>query len=437
MFYKETAFQETEIGRIPKDWAVKYVSELFQVETGTTPSTTKKVDYWEKGTVNWLTPADMSKSDGAIYISSGERRITEKAVKDCNLTVMPKGSLVLSTRAPVGYVAVLSEESAFNQGCKGLMPREYEDVCPEFYYYYLMSKNQILNNLSSGSTFKELSKGMLEKVRVVFFKPREQKAIVEVLSCVDLAIQKTDEVIAKTERLKKGLMQQLLTEGIGHKEFRDTEIGKIPRDWETFVLSSLLEKDIITYHLDGNHGEMYPHEEEFVNEGVPFLSANMISYGKIDFSKTKYVSEERAKQFRKGIAKDGDVLLAHNATVGPVAMLETSLPYVILGTTLTSFRCNPLYLDKYYLRYFMEGPLFQRQLQRIMKQTTRNQVPITAQRKLHFTVPAMDEQRKIAQPLCAIDEKLELERWEKSRLERIKQGLMDLLLTGKVRVKVD
>jgi type I restriction enzyme S subunit len=203
------------------------------------------------------------------------------------------------------------------------------------------------------------------------------------------------------------------------------------------VLDHLIEKDLISYHLDGNHGEKYPREEEFVSEGVPFLSANMISYGKIDLSKTKYVTEERARQFQKGIAKDGDVLLAHNATVGPVAILSTDLPYVILGTTLTSFRCNQSYLDKHYLRYFIEGPLFQQQLQRIMKQTTRNQVPVTAQRKLHFIVPAMDEQRKIAQPLCAFDEKLELERWEKSRLERIKQGLMDLLLTGKVRVKVD
>src|SRR4030042_6318032 len=231
MFYKETEFQESPIGKIPRGWQVKATDDLFVVETGTTPST-KQETYWKGGTVNWLTPTDLSKLNGKLRIKSSERKITEKALKETNLTLMPKGSIILSTRAPVGYVATLEEDATFNQGCKGLIPRRTFDILTEFYSYYLSNKKKLLQNLSSGSTFLELSKNRLEKFNMPYLPMPEQKAIVGVLGVVDSAIEFADKVIAKTERLKKGLMQKLLTEGIGHKEFKDTEIGKIPKEWD-------------------------------------------------------------------------------------------------------------------------------------------------------------------------------------------------------------
>jgi len=412
MFYKETAFQETAIGRIPKDWTMKYVKELFQVETGTTPSTTKKVDYWEKGTVNWLTPADMSKSDGAVYISSGERRITEKAVKDCNLTVMPKGSLVLSTRAPVGYVAVLSEESAFNQGCKGLMPREYEDVCPEFYYYYLLSKKQILNNLSSGSTFKELSKEMLEKVRVVFLKPREQKGIVEVLSCVDLAIQKTDKVIAKTEHLKKGLMQKLLTEGIGHKEFKDTKLGKLPISWDTVKLADLFE------FLDNKRIPLREQERAKRRGVYPYYGAQGIIDWIDDF-----------------IFEGEHVLLAEDGANLRTKVLP--LAYRVSGRFWVNNHAHVLRLKKDLPLDFFVYALNFFDISAYVVGSAQPKLNQGDAQKISLPFPSIAEQQRIAMILSTLDSRIELDRKQKASLNRFKQCLMDLLLTGKVRVKVD
>jgi type I restriction enzyme S subunit len=313
----------------------------------------------------------------------------------------------------------------------------YEKAKAYLPYLFYSLKHRELSQFASKTTHPIITQTFLNNLLTQLPPLGEQRAIVEVLGVIDLAVAKAGEVIAKTERLKKGLMQTLLTRGVGHKEYKQTPIGTVPAEWQVIQLSSLIEKEVITYHLDGNHGELYPREEEFVSEGVPFLSANMITDGVIDLSKAKYVSEERARRFRKGIAKDGDVLFAHNATVGPVAILNTTLPYMILGTTLTSYRCNTDYLYNHFLKYYIESPYFQRQLQRIMKQTTRNQVPITAQRKLSFVVPSMDEQRKIARMLIELDKKLNFERKEKGKLERVKRGLMDLLLTGKIRVKVD
>jgi len=427
MFYKETASQETAVGRIPKDWAVKCVNELFQVETGTTPSTTKKVDYWEKGTVNWLTPADMSKSEGAIYISSGERRITEKAVRDCNLTVIPKGSLVLSTRAPVGYVAVLSEESAFNQGCKGLIPRKYEDVCPEFYYYYLLSKKQILNNLSSGSTFKELSKEMLEKVRVVLLKPREQKGIVEVLSCVDLAIQKTAGVIAKTERLKKGLMQKLLTEGIGHKEFKETEVGKIPTTWEVKSLEETCLAIIDCPHTT----------PKLVKKGFLVIKNFNIHNGELLLEPAFYTTEDEwFVRTKRCVPKKGDVLFSREAPIGEACLAPANIRFS-LGQRTMLLRPNGILLNPTYLVHVFYSPHIKRKLRNLEAGVTAHHVNVADIRRLRIPLPPLGEQEQIGSVSDAVDEKLSLERKSKANLERTRQGLMDLLLSGKVRVKVD
>jgi len=195
-------FKDTEIGRIPKEWEVKKVIDLFKVETGTTPSTKQK-EYWDGGHINWITPADMSKLNGKIYIKDSERKITEKGLKETNLTLMSTGSIIISTRAPVGYVAIIEGNATFNQGCKGLIPKNTNEINPEFYTYYLLSKKTTLEHSSGGSTFKELSKNTLEKFKVPLPPLPEQQKIAEILSTVDKRLELLRE--------KKGLMNDLLT----------------------------------------------------------------------------------------------------------------------------------------------------------------------------------------------------------------------------------
>ena len=203
-------FKDTKIGRIPKEWEVKKIIDLFGVETGTTPSTKQK-EYWDGGDIIWITPADMSKLNGKIYIKDSERKITEKGLKETNLTLMPTGSIIISTRAPVGYVAVIKDNATFNQGCKGLIPRNKNGINPEFYTYYLLSKKTTLENLSGGSTFKELSKITLEKFKIPLPPLPEQQKIAEILSTVDKRLELLRNKKEKMERVKKGLMNDLLT----------------------------------------------------------------------------------------------------------------------------------------------------------------------------------------------------------------------------------
>ncbi|MEN3016386.1 MAG: restriction endonuclease subunit S [Candidatus Methanosuratincola petrocarbonis] len=202
-------YKQTPIGTIPKEWEVNKVSDLFDVLTGTTPST-RQSEYWNEGTVNWLTPTDLSKLNGKIHIKNSERKITERALQETNLTLMPKGSIIISTRAPVGYVAVLEEPTAFNQGCKGLIPKKHNGILSEFYCYYLLNKKQMLENLSSGSTFKELSKERLQNFNMPSPSFTEQKKIAELLLTIDkkLDIERSEKV--RLEYIKRGLMDLLL-----------------------------------------------------------------------------------------------------------------------------------------------------------------------------------------------------------------------------------
>ncbi len=131
-------------------------------------------------------------------------------MNETSLTIMPKGSIIVSTRAPVGYSAVLDEPATFNQGCKGLIPKT-ERVCSEFYCYYLSSRKQLLENLSSGSTFKELSKKRLQDLLVPVPSFSEQREIAEVLLTIDKKIEIELSERTALERIKRGLMELLLT----------------------------------------------------------------------------------------------------------------------------------------------------------------------------------------------------------------------------------
>ena len=208
---KESNFKHSEELdlEIPKGWKVVRVRDLFDVYTGSTPSTKVK-KYWDAGTINWITPQDLSNLGDSIFIGSSERRLTETAIREHSLSVLEKGAIVLSTRAPVGYVAVLAKESTFNQGCKGLASKADAEVVPEFYCYYFSRIRNRLEDLSSGSTFIELSKDDLEKLWVPNPPESEQKKIARTLSTMDEGIQKERQKVADLMMTKKWFMQNLL-----------------------------------------------------------------------------------------------------------------------------------------------------------------------------------------------------------------------------------
>ena len=217
-------------------------------------------------------------------------------------------------------------------------------------------------------------------------------------------------------------------------EYKKTDLGIIPDKWIIKSIQQLIDDSFITGHLDGNHGELYPRSHEFISDGVAYIGANDFVDGNVSFENCKFLNLKRASQFRKGIAKDGDVLFAHNATVGPVALLRTKEPFVILSTTATYYRCNLNKLNNLYLKAVLQAQFFVKQYQAVMAQSTRFQVPITTQRKLSLVIPPFVEQRAIATALSDIDTLLAGLSKLIAKKRDIKQATMQQLLTGKTRL---
>ena len=419
---KESIFEETPVGRIPKDWKSKKVLDLFTVETGTTPSTKRK-DFWSGGTINWITPTDLSKLDNHIQIKSSGRKITDKALKETNLTLIPKGSIILSTRAPVGYVAVIENPATFNQGCKGLVSRNPLTISPHFYGYYLSTKKQALQNLSSGSTFLELSKERLAQFSVPYPPVADQIGAVRIIETVDSAIELTNNVVKKTERLKKGLMQQLLTHGIGHTEYKfSKELGtEIPIEWHV-VRAGQICRPIVP-------GRNKPRK---FDGDIPWITLPDIQGIEISESKSglNITMEEIAECGNKLVPAQSVIMNC----IGEFGVVGIATKDIVLNQQLHAFVC-PDNVDPYFLALCLMS-----QVKYMQSVSTKTVVPYMNKENCNsvpIPLPALDEQKKIAEIISEADRKIDVEKREKAKLEKIKHGLMDLLLTGKVRIKVD
>jgi len=174
--------------------------------------------------------------------------------------------------------------------------------------------------------------------------------------------------------------------------------------WIIATGQSLLDKGILAALKDGNHGEQYPRSSEFSKVGTPYVAASNISDdGKIDFEGCPKLPDEIKKRLRIPPARGGDVLLTHNATVGRVAIIPDSQQEVVASTTTTYYRPNPSKLSNQYLATYLRTGVFQSQLHRVMKQSTRDQVPITAQKKLLFVIPPLKFQNAFVEEISCLE----------------------------------
>ena len=322
------------------------------------------------------------------------------------------GDVLISWSASLGVYIWHGEKAVLNQHIFKVV-FDKERISKDFFVHQV---GLILENAASdahGATMKHLTKPVFDALPFYLPPYEKQCEIAEVLDKVTSLISLRKQQLAKLDELIKARFVEMFGDPISN-----------PFGFKVESLQEMLDDNTITYHLDGNHGSDYPRNEEFVESGVSYISANCIIDDNVNLQLAKHLTEERAAKLRKGIAQDEDVLFAHNATVGPVAILHTRETKVVLGTSLTAYRCNKQRILPSYLKAYMQSEGFVRQYTKDMKQTTRNQVPITAQRKYLFIVPPLSLQNRFASFVERVDQQKQTVQQSLEKLELMKKALM-------------
>jgi type I restriction enzyme S subunit len=211
------------------DWKTVKLGEVGRIVGGATPSTKVSENYG--GDISWITPKDLANYSGR-YITHGERNITQVGFDSTSTVMLPKGSILFSSRAPIGYVAIAGCELCTNQGFKSIVPNNKLDS--EFCYYLLKSEAKNIERLGSGTTFKEVSGSTMRDVVVTIPPLPTQRKIAAVLGALDDKIENNRKICANLEAQAQALFKSWFVdfEPLG---------GKMPKDWREFKLSDIAE----------------------------------------------------------------------------------------------------------------------------------------------------------------------------------------------------
>ncbi|HEX7319981.1 MAG TPA: restriction endonuclease subunit S [bacterium] len=276
-----------------------------------------------------------------------------------------------------------------------------------------------------GSTRVKLNQEDLRKIRINLPPLPEQKKIAEILSTVDEAITQVDTAIEKTERLKKGLMQELLTKGIGHKQFKDTEIGSIPKEWEVKHLGDVTEinKDAKDLPMD------YP-DHKFL-----YIDIDSVENGTGKINQAREIMGRDAPSRARRVVYLNDVIMS---TVRPYlkafALIPKNYDGQICSTGFAVLTCKAYLIPQYLLCTLFSKVV----IDQCNKMMIGGQYPALNSEqvsKITIPMPLLGEQQQISDILANVDEKVEVLKTKKQKFEKIKKGLMDDLLTGAKKVK--
>jgi type I restriction enzyme S subunit len=257
----------------------------------------------------------------------------------------------------------------------------------------------------------------------------EQKKIAAILSSVDEAIQATEAVIEQTRRVKEGLLQDLLTRGIGHKRFKQTEIGEIPEGWEVRRLG-----ECFTDTGDGNYSAQYPKQADFMPTGVPFITPSDIGDYTVRTDSLRYIGTDQHERLQKGHLKSDDILLVTRGNTGQLA----EVPERLVGSNINAQLVRLGVAGSCYIPGFalvvLDSPMAQGQFNQGQSGSALRQLPWRHLNGVLLPVPSVQEQRTIRLIFDELRDATQNGRAALAKLAQVKAGLLQDLLTGKVRV---
>ena len=379
------------------EWIECKISDIGTVVGGATPST-KKPENYENGTIAWITPKDLSTFTGR-YIQRGERSITEIGLKSCSTQLLPKDTVLFSSRAPIGYVAIAANEVCTNQGFKSVIPNENTD--PLFLYYLLKYNKDKIEGMGSGTTFKEVSGNTMKNIVVsVPTDKKVQKRISSMLGSIDDKIEENERINNNLEQQAQAIYQQMF-------------IDNARSNWAEGTLSDIADITMgqspsgSSYNEDGTGTIFFQGRAEF---GFRFPSVRL------------YTTEP------KRMARSNDTLMSVRAPVGDLNVAHTDccigrgLAAIHSKNNHQSFVLYTMFSLKKQLDVFNgEGTVFGS-----INRNSLNEMPIL--------IPSSEKLDEFEALVSPMDAAIRNNYDEICRLEQLRDSLLPQLMSGELDV---
>ena len=421
-------YKQTEVGVIPEDWLAKTFDDVVTgFSSGSTPSRTRPEFF--KGDIVWITGGELDYQP----ITQSAEKLTQEAVQKSNLRIYPANTFVmgitgLEAEKTRGSCAITGVEATMSQQCMALLPKPEFSVRYLFHYYVAFGKKLALEYCQG--TKQQSYSSRIVKILPIAVPPtvEEQETISQALSDVDALIAALEKAIGKKRAIKTATMQQLLTgkkrlpgfvEGKGYQQ---TAIGVLPEDWEVKAVG-----EVCDFIVPGRN------KPRIFKGDIPWITTPDLEDGR-GISKSKlglFVSRYEAKSVGSRVVPTGSVLMSCVGELGIVALVERE---IVINQQLHAFLPSKTVDSTFLLN------VLQTQKEYMLSIATITAVPYLNKdncNSIPIPLPQPPEQRAIATVLSDMDAAIAALETRLAKTQSIKQGMMQQLLTGKVRLKIE
>jgi len=413
---------------VPEGWSVYALGDICRVKGGKrlpkgsafsetiTPFPYIRVADFESGSIE---------TRGIKYVSTNVReQIKRYTISSSDIYISIAGSIGLVGIVPRVFNGALLTENA----AKIVLNDEYLDrtyLC--LFLSSEIAQSQFKQEIGTGGGVPKLALFRIEQTILSVPPLPEQKKIASILTSVDEVIENTQKQIDKLQDLKKATMNELLTKGIGHTEFKDSELGRIPKSWECVKMARIAKV------TDGAHKT-----PKYMDSGVPFLRVTDIHSTEIDIKKTKYIStKEHLELCKRCHPERGDILYSKNGTIGISKIIDWDWDFSIFVSLALLKLHDRDSLRIEFLDLYLQSPVVAKQIKDRSKQGTVNNLHLEEIRKFDVVMPSINEQLEITTIIQSIQGRISKVKDKLSQTQSLKKSLMQDLLTGKVRVTVN
>ena len=350
------------------------LGEICEIVSGSTPKT-GIAEYWD-GNLKWITPAEID--DESYIITDSARKLTELGVKKTGLSSFPSGTVILSSRAPIGKVAIAGCEMYCNQGFKNLICSDR--INNRYLYWFLKGNTAYLNSLGRGATFKELSKKIVSDIEINVPEISQQLAAVDALECVSEIIRLRKNQLQKLDELIKARFVEM---------FGDDKYSKMP----------LI--NLITEGAGLSYGIVQPGDSGTGDMGV-LRPVDMVN-GEISTHSIKYIDRSIGASFKKTELVGDELLITVRGTTGVTALTDSRFKNMNVTRGIAVIRYDRRKINPIYLNAFLNTDESQQYIQEHTRGATLQQINLSDLRVHMIPVPPIELQEKLADFIQQVD----------------------------------